>query len=421
MQQQLVHLLYGIDAEFLGLLSRSCGVQRLLDVTQIAYCRVASDCHQNVRAHPEEAAEVAVHAVKLALRMFHVKTEASIESEAARAMFNDMNSDDDARSEDLDDDTSTQSSEGDTGDSQKARREKVFLSELNAVLCFVRCCSGSVPGKAAANAALGMLNELMDDPYACGPTYRGLQQLGGAAEILPLVSRPGAKARIAAIGLLGRCLAESRRIWNLFRAQQDELNRRSAGRSLVGASGVSGGASVRHGGPSSRTLDVFDSPSARSPSSDGASMTAKGEGRSGNQSQSSSAAVTAAAAAALYGTSAAAISEARVGLIDASQLPSEAKRAFMSRLMSATLIELTSKDTLAMVNCADGAWDAWHSAPEYQDFSDTEKHGQQLSHGRLDSVAEESLSAEAAVESECSPHCGGEFCSTRKKQPCNER
>ena len=79
-------------------------------------------------------------------------------------------------------------------------------------------------------------------------------------------------------------------------------------------------------------------------------MTAKGEGRSGIQSQSSSAAVTAAAAAALYGTSAAAISEARVGLIDASQLPSEAKRAFMSRLMSATLIELTSKDTLAMVN-----------------------------------------------------------------------
>ena len=175
-----------------------------------------------------------------------------------------------------------------------------------------------------------------------GPTYRGLQQLGGAAEILPLVSRPEQRA-YRGDRTAGPMLAESRRIWNLFRAQQDELNRRSAGRSLVGASGVSGGASVRHGGPSSRTLDVFDSPSARSPSSDGASMTAKGEGRSGIQSQSSSAAVTAAAAAALYGTSAAAISEARVGLIDASQLPSEAKRAFMSRLMSATLIELTAK------------------------------------------------------------------------------
>ena len=35
---------------------------------------------------------------------------------------------------------------------------------------------------------------------------------------------------------------------------------------------------------------------------------------------------------------------------------------------------------------------------QYQDFSDTGKHGQQSSHGRLDSVAEESLSAEAAVE-----------------------
>ena len=51
-QQQLVHLLYGIDAEFLGLLSRSCGVQRLLDVTQIAYCRVASDCHQTRPGSP---------------------------------------------------------------------------------------------------------------------------------------------------------------------------------------------------------------------------------------------------------------------------------------------------------------------------------------------------------------------------------
>ena len=61
-------------------------------------------------------------------------------------MFNDMNSDDDAQSEDLDDDTSTQSSEGDTGDSQRLD-ERRCSCELNAVLCFVRCCSGSVPGK----------------------------------------------------------------------------------------------------------------------------------------------------------------------------------------------------------------------------------------------------------------------------------
>jgi hypothetical protein len=42
--------------------------------------------------------------------------------------------------------------------------------------------------------------------------------------------------------------------------------------------------------------------------------------------------------------------------INISQLPSEAKPALMVRLMSATLIELTSKETLAMVSCADNCW-----------------------------------------------------------------
>jgi hypothetical protein len=36
----LVHLLYGLDSEFPSLLNDSCGVQRLLDMTQIAYCMV---------------------------------------------------------------------------------------------------------------------------------------------------------------------------------------------------------------------------------------------------------------------------------------------------------------------------------------------------------------------------------------------
>jgi hypothetical protein len=43
-------------------------------------------------------------------------------------------------------------------------------------------------------------------------------------------------------------------------------------------------------------------------------------------------------------------------MLDVSSLPSEAKPALMVRLMSATLIELTSKETLAMVSCADDCW-----------------------------------------------------------------
>jgi hypothetical protein len=409
-QQQLVHLLYGLDAEFSGLLARSCGVQRLLDVTQIAYCRVASDCHPNVQSHPEEAAEVAVHAVKLALRMFHVETEASLEAEAARAMFKDMRGDDDDSSDDPEDDMSVSSHRRDAGKAKKAGREQTFLSELNAVLCFVRCCSGSAPGKAAAYAALNMLNDLLDDPHSCGPTYRGLQQLGGAAEILPLVSRPGAKARIAAIGLLGRCLAESRRIWRLFKAQQDERKRRNTNHSHVGGSGVSGGGAARHGGGAggrglggSGNLNVFESSStsslkyangspASSPAAAATDTAAAGASGLNEDGKNSVAAMTAAAAAALYGTSAAAISEARADLIDASQLPSEAKRALMSRLMSATLIELTSKDTLAMVNCADGAWDDWQSEDGKKGRVEAGTAGGQTpQHRRLGSVAEETL------------------------------
>ena len=212
--RQLVHLLYGLDSEFPSLLSDSCGVQRLLDMTQIAYCRVNSECHLNVQQHAKEAAECAVHAVELTRRMFHVDREGKEDERMMAQMMQEAQGKEAYRS-----------SSSSSGNGNNGRGNNVFLSELNAVMCFVRCCSGSPPGKAAACAALTMIHELLDDPFSRKDTYINLQTLGGAAEIVPLVSRPGDKARIAAIGLLGRVLAESRRIVLCF---QHERNGKSS-------------------------------------------------------------------------------------------------------------------------------------------------------------------------------------------------
>jgi hypothetical protein len=183
-------------------------------MTQIAYCRVNSECHLNVQQHAKEAAECAVHAVELTRRMFHVDREGKEDERMMAQMMQEAQGKEAYRS------SSSSNNNGNNGSGNN-----VFLSELNAVMCFVRCCSGSPPGKAAACAALTMIHELLDDPFSRKDTYINLQTLGGAAEIVPLVSRPGDKARIAAIGLLGRVLAESRRIVLCF---QHERNGKSS-------------------------------------------------------------------------------------------------------------------------------------------------------------------------------------------------
>ena len=76
-------------------------------------------------------------------------------------MFNDMNSDDDAQSEDLDDDTSTQSGEGDTGDSQRLGGGCSYRS--SAVLCLFGAVQAQFPGKPLQTPSRHA-ERAMDDP-----------------------------------------------------------------------------------------------------------------------------------------------------------------------------------------------------------------------------------------------------------------
>ena len=343
-QRQLVHLLYGLDSEFPSLLSDSCGVQRLLDMTQIAYCRVASECHPNVQRHAKEASECAVQAVELTRKMFHVDREGR---EDERMMARSV--------------AESQGKEmyGSGDDHNMSGDPAIFLSELNALLCFVRCCSGSPPGKAAAAAALKMIHELMDDPHSRRSTYTCLQTLGGAAEIVPLVSRPGASARIAAIGLLGRVLAESRRIVLNFQHTRASSGGGGGGSSSSSGGSSSGGGRSGGGGGGGRgsvaggvTGGVRGSRYSSTGNLDTFSGSPRGSPRgSTGGSVASSAALALQAAASLYGGE-----NDIAASMDVTKLPSEAKPALMVRLMSATLIELTSKETLAMVSCADDCW-----------------------------------------------------------------
>ena len=176
-------------------------------------------------------------------------------------------------------------------------------------------------------------------------------------------------------------MAESRRIVRLYMAQQEERRKRTTSQTKTRGNG-NPMTSSESTGPS-RSLNVFSSsPKPQAETVSGSSSFKKDFSR--EQPSSSVAAVTAAAAAALYGTSPSAISEAKADLIEASQLPSEAKTTHMCRLMSATLIELTSKDTLAMVTCADGVWDNWRMKKSEETFQTNTSN----LHGRLSSVAE---------------------------------
>jgi hypothetical protein len=83
-------------------------------------------------------------------------------------------------------------------------------STLNAILGFVRSCSGSTAGKTAAARGLKIINTLLDQKEYTKKVYVSLQGLGGAAEVVPLVGRPGEEARAAALGLIGRLLLLSR-------------------------------------------------------------------------------------------------------------------------------------------------------------------------------------------------------------------
>ena len=288
-QRQLVHLLYGLDSEFPSLLADSCGVQRLLDMTQIAYCRVTSAVEVNVQTHPKEASECAVKAVELIRRMFSVDRNGRDDERMAANMMAESQGREPYGNTSLDDQTVD---------------SEIFLNELNALLCFVRCCSGSPPGKAAAAAALHMVQGLLDDPHSRKSTYDALQTLGGAAEIVPLVSRPGANARIAAIGVLGRVLAESRRIVLKFQQNRSNNNNSSIyeeearNRVRSGSGGGGGGGS--------------------------------GGGSGGSNVDMNNVAVAAQAAASLYGCN-----QGNTGvttMLDVNSLPSEAKPALMVRI-----------------------------------------------------------------------------------------
>lgn len=104
-----------------------------------------------------------------------------------------------------------------------------------------------------------MVQGLLDDPHSRKSTYDALQTLGGAAEIVPLVSRPGANARIAAIGVLGRVLAESRRIVLKFQQNRSNNNNSSIyeeeARNRV-RSGSGGGGSGSGGGSGGGNVDM---------------------------------------------------------------------------------------------------------------------------------------------------------------------
>ena len=90
---------------------------------------------------------------------------------------------------------------------------KLLAVNLSAVLGYVRGCSGSLPGKRAAAEGLHILNRLLDkveNPKFYLKVYEAIQSQGGAAELVPLVGRPGEEARASALSLMGRLLIMSK-------------------------------------------------------------------------------------------------------------------------------------------------------------------------------------------------------------------
>jgi hypothetical protein len=262
----------------------------------------------------KDASECAVSAVELTRRMFHVNRNGKEDERMMAKMMAEAQGKEAYGSTLTDNTTSSKANNEQSIEEGKKENRKTYLSEVNALLCFVRCCSGSLPGKAAACSALKLLHELLDDIYSREDTYVCLQTLGGAAEIVPLVSRPGKDARIAAIGLLGRVLAESRRIVICF--QHSRMLSDKANDGGIGGIGIGG---IGYHQPKNGRSKMFEHTNTIIEA----------------QSMSS-----------IYNSKD----------ISISNLPSEAKPNLMIRLMSATLIELTSKETLAMVSCADDCW-----------------------------------------------------------------
>ena len=172
-QVQLANLLHGFVAEHPGRLRQIITAQVLLDKIRLAYCRPPSTyaaAPKHMRLNPTETAKCVDSMTGLVEEI--VISTMRVETEDNRSM----------------------------------------AIALNALLGFVRSCSGSLPGKTAAARGLAVINALLDRHEYKLQVYKALQNLGGAAEIVPLVGRPGETARVAALGLMGRLLLISRHL-----------------------------------------------------------------------------------------------------------------------------------------------------------------------------------------------------------------
>eukprot|EP00943_MAST-04B_sp_MAST-4B-sp1_P006442 g6442.t1 len=178
-QKQLINLLHGLAMEYPNLLRQVTSVQNILDQIRASYTIPSPSKH--IIANPNEAATCAAKATEL------------IEGIIMSSMI-------------LEDEESTANSPSFL---------KSLTVNLSAVLGYVRGCSGSLPGKHAAAAGLNILNRLLDDvenPRYYLKVYEAIQSQGGAAELVPLVGRPGEEARAFALGLMGRLLLLSRKL-----------------------------------------------------------------------------------------------------------------------------------------------------------------------------------------------------------------
>ena len=178
-QEQLMNLIHGITMEYPKLLRQVTSVQNILDQIRASYTRASPSKY--ITANPNEAALCAARATDIVEGII-MSSMLSEEEE------NTMNS------------TSFM---------------KSLTINLSAVLGYVRGCSGSLPGKHAAAAGLNILNRLLDEndnPRFYLKVYEAIQSQGGAAELVPLVGRPGEEARASALSLMGRLLLLSRKL-----------------------------------------------------------------------------------------------------------------------------------------------------------------------------------------------------------------